>query len=376
MAEPTRPTPSRLRRNDRPAGGPAPARIPRWLDTGAAVSWRFLLVVAAIYVLTIVLGRLLIVVIPVVIAAMLATVLGPPAHWLRRHGWPPLLATWAVFLVAIALVGALLYWMIPTVSDQVSRLGSSAGHGIDDVKNWLVKGPLNLSRTQVNRDFDQLGKDARTHASGYALEGATIALEGAGALLLTLVTTFFFVKDGDRLFRGAIRIWGRRRADELPELGGLVWQTLSGYVRGTTINGLVNGALMGVGLYLLGVPLSLPLAVITFFGAYFPIVGAVTSGALAALVALAANGPVTALVVVGLTVLIHNVEGYLVGPLVLGRAVHLHPLVVLLAIAAGGVTAGIIGAFLAVPLTAVATTIVRFYRRMEPEVVSAQPEDD
>src|SRR5262249_55212239 len=152
-----------------------------------------------------------------------------------------------------------------------------------------------------------------------------------------LVTTFFFVKDGERLFRGAIRVWGRRRSGDLLELGTLVWRTLSGYVRGTTINGIVNGVLMGLGLYLLGVPLSVPLGVLTFFGAYFPIVGAIASGAVAALVALAANGPVTALVVVGLTVLIHNLEGYLVGPLVLGRAVHLHPLVVVLAIAAGGV---------------------------------------
>ena len=119
---------------------------------------------------------------------------------------------------------------------------------------------------------------------------------------------------------------------------------------------------MGIGLAILGVPLALPLAVLTFFGAYFPIIGSVVTGGVAALVALAALGPVTALVVIGLTVLVHNIEGYLIGPLVLGRAVHLHPLAVLLALAAGGVIAGIVGAFLAVPVTAVAVTIFDYYR--------------
>jgi predicted PurR-regulated permease PerM len=256
----------------------------------------------------------------------------------------------------------------------VTTLRDSAGHGVNQVKHWLATGPLHISRRELNHDFDRLSKDARAHASGLALEGATIALEVAGGLLLTFVTTFFFVKDGDRLARSAIQLFGRRRAEELGELGSLLWRTLTGYVRGTTINGVVNGVVIGVGLYLLGVPLSLPLAVLTFFGAYFPIVGSFVSGAVAALVALAANGPVSALSVVGLTVLIHNLEGYLVGPLVLGRSVELHPLAVLLVIAVGGVIAGIVGAFLAVPVAALVTTTVRFYRRMQPEVTVPPPD--
>jgi predicted PurR-regulated permease PerM len=134
-------------------------------------------------------------------------------------------------------------------------------------------------------------------------------------------------------------------------------------VRGTTVNALINGTLMGIGLLVLGVPLALPIGVLTFFGAYFPIVGSIVTGALVALIALAAEGPVTALVVIGITVLIHNLEGYLVGPFVLGRAVHLHPLAMLLALAAGGVIAGVVGAFLAVPVTAVAVTTLEYYRQ-------------
>ncbi len=343
---------------------PGPRRIPEWLDTGAAFAWRFLLVVAALYVVVVALDRLLVVVVPVVVAAMLTTVLYPPVQWLRRHGWPRALATWAVFLLAFFVIGLLLAWLIPAVGNQVNSLQNSANDGVDQVKHWLTTGPLDIPKSRVNHDFNQLGDDISNNAGGLAVQGVTIALEIVVGLLLSLVTTFFFVKDGDRLTQSVLRLVGDRRAPEFQELARRAWATLGGYVRGTTANGLINGTLMGAGLLILGVPLALPIAVLTFFGAYFPIVGAVATGTLAALVALAADGPVTALVVVGLTVLIHNMEGYLVGPLVLGRAVHLHPLAVLLALAAGGVIAGIVGAFLAVPVTAVAVTTIQYYRKV------------
>jgi predicted PurR-regulated permease PerM len=349
--------------------GHAPRQIPEWLDTGAAFAWRFLLVVAAVFVVAVVLNRLLVVVVPVIVAAMFTTVLAPFASWLRRHGWPPLLATWAVFFAAFAVIAAIVSWLVPTVSDEVTSLGHNAEHGVHQVQHWLVTGPLHLSRRQVRHDFDQIGHDFSANAGGYALQGATIAAEVVIGLLLSLVTTFFFVKDGDRLTAAALRLAGPERRAELSDLSQRAWATLTGYVRGTTANGVINGTLMGVGLAILGVPLALPIAVLTFVGAYFPLVGAFATGALAALVALASQGPVTALVVVGLTVLIHNVEGYLVGPIVLGRSVHLHPLAVLLALGVGGAIAGIIGAFLAVPVAAVAVSTFQYYRNPESEIV-------
>jgi|SRR3954447_1116130 predicted PurR-regulated permease PerM len=346
-------------------GDRAPVRIPRWLDQSTSVAWRLLVLAAAIYVTAIMLDRLLVVVVPLVVAAMLTTVLAPPAQWLRHHGWPPALATWAVFLLAFLLVGGLLAWLIPTFASQVDSLQKSADSGIDEIKHWLITGPLQLGKHRVNHDIDQLGDELSSRAGGLALQGATLLLELLVGLLLSLVTCFFFVKDGERIAEAALRLAPSARVGELRMLGRRSWATLTGYVRGTTVNGLVNGAVMGIGLLILGVPLALPLAVLTFFGAYFPIVGAVVTGGIAALVALAALGPVTALVVIGLTVLVHNIEGYLVGPMVLGRAVHLHPLAVLLALAAGGVIAGIVGAFLAVPVTAVAVTIFDFYKEGE-----------
>lgn len=350
-------------RGDEPVqDGYAPRQIPDWLDLGAAFAWRFLLIVAAVFVVAVALNRLLVVVVPVIVAAMFTTVLGPVVQWLRRHRWPPLLATWTVFLAAFAVIGAIAAWLVPTISNEVTSLSHNANHGVNQVQHWLITGPLHLSRHQVRHDFDQIGHDLSANAGGYALQGATIAAEVFVGLLLSLVTTFFFVKDGDKLAASALRLAGPQRRTEVSEVGGRAWATLTGYVRGTTANGVINGALMGVGLAILGVPLALPIAVLTFVGAYFPLVGAFVTGGLAALVALASQGPATALVVVGLTVLIHNVEGYLVGPFVLGRSVHLHPLAVLLALGVGAAIAGIIGAFLAVPVAAVAATTFKYYR--------------
>lgn len=215
-------------------------------------------------------------------------------------------------------------------------------------------------RRDVRRDFRQAGHALSSNAGGLALRGAAIVGEVVTGFLLSLVLTFFFVKDGPRLVEAFLGFLGEERAPHAREIGRRAWAALAGYIRRTTVNGVVNGVLMTTGLFIIGVPLAAPIGVLTFFGAYFPIVGTVVTGLLAALVALVADGPVAALVVIGLTVLIHNVEGYLVGPFVLGRAVKLHPVVVLLALAIGGLLAGIVGAFLAVPTTAVVAAVAGY----------------
>jgi len=250
--------------------------------------------------------------------------------------------------------------------DRVRRLG-----GIDRVQNWLVRGPFNLSRRDVKRDFDNFGASFKSHAGGFAVRGATLVGEIAADVLLSLVLTFFFVKDGDRIAASFLRLVPPTRKADAREVGTRIWATLSAYIRGTAINGLVNGSLMTASLVVIGVPLAVPIGVLTFFGGFFPIVGAIAVGALAALVALVAKGPVAALVVVGVTIVIHNVEGYLVGPLVLGRAVKLHPVAVLLALAVGGVLAGIIGAFVAVPTAAVVAATFDYYR---PAIEPIEPD--
>ncbi len=341
------------------------AQVPRWLDRGAALAWRALLIGAAVYVLLLVVGRLRVVVIAVVVALFLSTVLVPPTRWLRARGWPPLAAVWTVYFAGFLMIAGILVWLIPSVSHQFGSLQHAANKGSKRIQDWLVRGPLHLKRANVTHDFHQFGRTISKNRGRFlqgALRQASVALEVIVAGILSLVFAFFFVKDGPVITRWWLDLLSPEHADDMRTIGARAWRTLSGYIRGTTINGIVNGALMFIALLALGVPLAAPLAFFTFLGAYFPIVGAILTGGLAALIALVAKGPVAAAIVVGVTIVIHNVEGYLVGPIVLGRAVKLHTIVVLIALTAGGALGGVLGAFIAVPATAVALNIIDYYR--------------
>ena len=366
---------------------PEPRHVPAWLETATGVAWRVLVVAAAGLVILLALSRLTVVVIPVIGALFVSAVLVPPARWLRRHGWPPLLATWAAFLGGVAIAVGIGFWLVPRVADQWEPLRQSLAQNVDDTRDWLINGPLHLSASQVDR-YATEAKDIITGTrsaanggkAGDSTSGATVIggrlLRGAAsglrllvhflaALILTLVISFFFVKDGSVMSDWFLEQLQPTTAATLRAIGTRSWITLTGYVRGTAVNGLVNATLMSIGLLILHVPLVPVIAVLTFFGGFFPIVGAFVSGAVAAAVALVTRSPATALLVVGLTVVVHHVEGYLVGPVVLGRAVRLHTIVVLLALAAGGELAGVLGAFVAVPLTAITVGVVDELRHGE-----------
>jgi len=357
------------------SGSPS-SRVPAWLETAAAISWRTLVLVAAAFLTVIVLAHLIVVVVPVIGGLFISAIFVPPARWLRGHGWPALAATWAVFLLALAGVFGLGLWLVPTVSAQFGSLGHTLADSLSSVRHWLVHGPLHLSGQEVDGYINE-ARDRLTGAAGSggligggrilrgAASGLRLVVHVLATLALTVVVSFFFVKDGHVMSQWFLERLQPPTASRVRALGTRAWATLSGYVRGTAINGLVNATLMSVGLVLLGVPLVPAIGVLTFFGGFFPIVGAFVSGAVAAMVALVANGPGTAGLVVGLTVIVHHVEGYLVGPFVLGRALRLHPVVVLLALAAGGTVAGVLGAFIAVPVTAVTVAVVDELRRAD-----------
>jgi putative heme transporter len=339
--------------------------VPAWLDRAAALAWRALLVALAVYAFVLVFGRLRVIIVPLIVALFLATVLVPPARYLRSRGWPPLAATWTVFLLGLLAVAGVLLYVVPSVTNHFGDIQHQANRGIQRIQDWLVKGPFHMSRKDVKRDFHNIGKEFnknRTKLLVGALQQATVVLEVIIGGLLSVVFAFFFVKDGPTIIDWWLGLVSDETAQDLRVLGDRIWRTLSGYIRGTAINGVVNGTLMFFALLGIGVPLAGPIAVLTFVGAFFPIVGALLTGALAALLALVAKGPFAALLVVGVTIVIHNVEGYLVGPVVLGRAVRLHTLVVLIALSAGGALGGILGAFIAVPLTAVGLSVIDYYR--------------
>jgi len=341
------------------------------------MGWRLLIVGASLYFLFQVFGRLRLVVMPVLFALFLTAILSPPVHYLRRHGWPSFLATAAVFLLALGIVVALGFWFVPKVANQFEDVGKQASQGFKDVQHWLTHRPFRLKQVDIDRYINEAKHQVSTRQGQIvqgALTGVGLFIEVVSTTLLTLVITFFFVKDGDKIGRWMVGLFAPERADEMREIGRRSWDALGGYIRGTAINGVVNGTVIGVTLAVLGVPLALPLAVLTFVGAFIPIIGAIVTGILAALIALVSQGGVAALVVLGATILVHNLEGYLVGPFVLGRAVHLHPVAVLLALTTGTILAGVLGAFLAVPVLSILLAVIGYYRSENPAVVEAAAE--
>ena len=262
---------------------------------------------------------------------------------------------------------------MPSVGSELGNLRGALVHGLDQVRAWLTGPPFHLSPTQVDAAVARIRAQASASNAVLlhgALAGALLALEIAASILLTIVLTFFFVKDGGSLATWLGGFAEPSRRDRMQGAAALAWQTFSAYVQGTAINGLVNGTLMGLGLTAIGVPLAVPIAVITFFGGFFPLVGGLISGGIAVLVALASTGIRGAILVLALTTLIHHVEGYVVGPFVLGRKVRLHAVVIVLALSVGTVVGGVFGAFVAVPVTAISLALIEFYRGLPIEIVA------
>lgn len=348
--------------------------VPPSLSWAAEISWRFLVVVAAIYVAVLALVRLRLVVVPVILALFLATVLGPPALWLKKHRFPPALATMVVFLAAIGLFIGLFSILGPAIVEELDEVGAAAEEGVAQVLTWLTDGPLDLSREEiddyVSRATEQLGQNAEGITTG-AVGVAVTIFEIVAGFILTIVIGFFFVKDSEKLTGWIMARLPAERRTLARGIGGRAWFTMSGYLRGTAIIAMVDAIFIGLGLLVIGVPLVLPLAVITFFGAFIPILGAVTAGVLAALVALVTNGVTDALLVVLLTTAVQQTEGNILEPVVMSRAVKLHPIVILFALTAGAILGGILGAFLAVPVAAVASSVGNYIRTQHE--LSMQP---
>jgi putative heme transporter len=353
--------------------------VPSWLARAAALGWRFLVLVAALIVVFTALGRVRLVVTPIIFALFLTAILSPPANWLRRHNWPPLAATWAVFLLSVIALGGLGFWFVPKVANQFGDVGKQASQGFKDVQHWLTHKPFNLKQADIDRYINSIKSGVTSRQSQIvqgAFKGVSVAIEVVTTALLTLVLTFFFVKDGELMTKWFVGLVAPERSREVREIGRRCWEALGGYIRGTAVNGIVNGTVMGVTLVVVGVPLAMPLAFLTFVGAFIPLVGAIVTGVLAALIALVAKGGVAALIVLGATIVVHNLEGYLVGPFVLGRAVHLHPVAILLALTTGTILAGALGAFLAVPVLSILLAVIGFYRSENAEVVAGDAESD
>jgi predicted PurR-regulated permease PerM len=360
----------------RPPIRPARPKVSPAFDRVAAYSWRFLVIVAAVAVGVYALVQLRLIVIPVIVALFVSTILAPPAHWLSGRGVPHLLSTWIVMLAAIGIFAGAVALIAPQVASEVGQMGEDVRRGSEQAIAWLTEGPLNLTEQQIDRFVEQAAQRIRDNSSTLAqgaLAGAVRAIEIVAATILMIVITFFFVKDGRQMWAWITKHFSESHRRDVNECGARAWTTLSAYVRGTALIALVDALLIGIALVLVGVPLVLPLALLTFFGGFFPVVGAFVAGLVAVLVALATSGVVDALIIGIVITAIQQIEGDVLQPMILGRAVKLHPIVVLLSLTAGGILAGVAGAFLAVPIAAVAATVGNYLVNRTPARAVAAP---
>jgi predicted PurR-regulated permease PerM len=333
--------------------------------TLAIASAQFLLVVAAVVVLGYVLGKLWVILLPVVLGLLIATVLWPPTRFLRNHGWPPALASSIVLLTFLAAFGGLIAAIAPAVADQAVQLADQASSGLQDIQRWLSGPPFNLGEDQVGNAVDSVINSIQGNAqniAGYALSGASAVGNSLINLVLALVLCFFFLKDGPRWVPWLSAQAGPNAAPHVAALSYKTWSTLSEFIRQQAFVGFIDAFFIGLGLWIFDVPLVLPLSVLTFFGAFIPIIGAFVAGAFAVLIALVDEGFTVALIILGIVLLVQQLEGNVLQPVIQGRGFNLHAAVVILAVTAGGSLAGITGAFLAVPVAALIAVIYRYVR--------------
>jgi putative heme transporter len=357
-------------------------RVPSWLVTAAAWAWRLLLVLVVAGALLWLLRRLALVTLPVFAALVLSTLAVPPARRLQRRGMSRGLAASIVVIGGIVVLGLIIAALTPPFVEQVQALGPTIADGLDRFFGMIERSPLDYDRDQIVELVQQMvttdadGEDAEV--AGQVAGAAILLVEVVTGLVLTLVLLFFMVKDGEQIVGWSLARISPDYRDLLRAAGRRAWMALSGFIRGTAFIATTDAILIGIGLALLRVPLVLPLALLVFIGAFVPVIGAFVSGLVAVLVALAAGGPVTALAVLAVVVGVQQVEGQVLQPVLVRRAVALHPAVVLLAIFAGSVLAGLPGAFLAVPLAAVASAVsneVRLrHERHDGQVSAGGPE--
>ncbi|MGQ7294830.1 AI-2E family transporter [Quadrisphaera sp. KR29] len=359
------PTQSRLTRTPRAERTAADA-VPFPVRVAAAWAWRLALVAAVLYGLGRVLAYFSELTVSLFVALLFVALLVPTVDFLDRHGWPRVLATLVSMLLGIALIVGLFTLVVTQIVYGFDDLADQASQGISTLQTWLSDGPLGLSNGQVN-DYITQARQALQDNSDSIVSGA-VAVGGTAATLLTgsflvLFFTIFLTWDGRRVWSWLVRLLpgpAERPFDEAMHRG---WVTLTSYVRATIVVAAVDAIGIGLGAFFLGIPLAVPLAVLVFLGAFVPIVGAVVTGAVAVLVGLVAQGPAVALGMLAVVLAVQQLESHVLQPILLGKAVAVHPLAVFVAITAGATLAGIPGVLFAVPVIAVTNTVVTYLVR-------------
>jgi predicted PurR-regulated permease PerM len=343
----------------------------------AAWAWRLLVILVAIVALLWVVKKIEILVVPVALATMLAALLLPVVDFLDRRGAPRGGAVALVLLGGIAVVGGILTFVVSQFIEGAPALVQQVSTSIKGVGDWLTQGPLHINQQQIDSArksaVEALQNNQEKLTSGALSTAGTVTEIVTGALLV-LFTLIFVLHGGRNIYAFVTKIFPESSRERVRDAGRAGFRSLIGYVRATFLVALVDAVGIGTGLAIMGIPLALPLASLVFLGAFIPLVGAVIAGFLAVIVALIAKGLIFALITLGLIIAVQQLEGHVLQPLVMGRAVSIHPLAIVLAIAGGGVLAGIVGALLAVPTLAFVNSAMRVLLARDPAAEEAELE--
>ncbi|RUL93853.1 AI-2E family transporter [Verrucosispora sp. FIM060022] len=351
------------------------ADVPHALRIAAAWSWRLIVVGVVFWALVKLVSTISIVIIPLAVAMLLSALLAPAVGWLLRARLPKSLATAVVLVAGLAAVVGTLTLVVNEFIKGVPELAAKSSQGLQQIQDWLKTGPLHLSDNDLDRYLEEaqqwVNNNTEQFTSG-ALSTATTLAEVLTGTILVLFAAFFFLRDGNMIWRFVVRLLPVAARWKVDDAGRASWATLVAYVRATVLVAFIDAVGIGIFLVIFDIPFAFPLAALVFLGAFIPIIGATLSGGVAVLVALVDSGPVTALIILGVVIGVQQIEGHILQPLIMGRAVAIHPLAVIIGLAAGVVLAGITGALVAVPLIAVLNTAVR---RLAARTVPDTPPD-
>ncbi|HEX6517465.1 MAG TPA: AI-2E family transporter [Nocardioidaceae bacterium] len=339
----------------------ASARVPYGVDMAAAWSWRFLVIVAAGAAIAWAIAKLDVIVLPLVIAVLITALAIPLVDLLQRIGVPRGLAAFVVVVGGLALVALLLTFVGQQIAQGANDLARQVVNGLEQIRHWLRTGPLNASDSQIN-DYIKQVQDAIASGNqqivGRVTEVGTAVGHIVAGFFIVLFATYFFLADGARIWAWAVRIFPRAARARADSSGRVAWSSLTAFVRATVLVALTDAVGVVIVALVLKVPFAPAIGVLVFLGAFIPLIGATLSGSVAVLVALVAHGPVIALIMLAGVILVQQIEAHVLQPFLLGRFVSVHPLAVIVAIAAGVLIAGIPGALVAVPLVAALNAVV------------------
>ncbi|WP_394620472.1 AI-2E family transporter [Lentzea sp. JNUCC 0626] len=364
----------------------------RWADKGEAighgVSWlarwslRAALAALGFWMVFWLVGQLWVVVMPVLLGLLITTVLWPPARWMMSKGLNSALAATIVLIVGLGVLGGVIAAISSSIASGVPEIAQSAQKAVTQLQDWASGPPFNLKGSDLDRlisqGVDQIKSSIGSIAGGL-LTGAGAVTSGVVTGLVALLLAFFFVKDGVRFTPWLRGLIGERAGGHVTTVLERIWVTLGSFIRSQAIVSLIDAVFIGAGLLILGVPLAVPLAALTFLGGFIPIIGAFIAGALAVLVALVSNGLTTAIIMLVIVIVVQQVEGNVLQPILQSRSLRLHAAVVLLVVTAGTSLYGIAGAFFSVPVAAAVAVVMRYLGEVieaRSVIVTSQPDGD